>query len=186
MGQGIPTREEALNILHEFTQSENLRRHMHAVEAAMRFYAKKFGEDEHMYGVVGLLHDFDYEQWPDEHPEKGSEILTERGVNEEIRETILSHAEWTGVPRDTRIKKTLFACDEIAGFTMAVALVRPSKQLGDVKVKSITKKLNDRRFAENVSREEIEQGAAELELPLDEHIGNVLRAMQGAAHELGV
>jgi predicted hydrolase (HD superfamily) len=188
MTNGIPTREEALAILHEFTASDALRRHAYAVEAAMRAYGRKLGEDEHAYGVVGLLHDFDYEKYPtaDEHPLKGSEILKERGIDEEIREGILAHAPHTGRPRDTRMKKAIFACDELCGLIMAVTYVRPSKKIAEVTVESVLKKFKNKGFAAKISRDGITQGAAELGVPLEEHISTVLAAMQGVAAELGV
>lgn len=188
MINGIPTREEALAILHEFTASEALRTHASAVEAAMRAYAGKFGEDEHLYGVVGLLHDFDYEKWPDAsgHPQKGSEILRERGVADVVREAILAHAPYLGHPRDTNLKKALFACDELCGLIMAVTYVRPSKKIAEVTVESVLKKFKNKGFAAKISRDDITNGAAELGVPLKEHIATVLAAMQSVAAELGV
>jgi len=188
MTNGVPTREEALAILHEFTASEPLRRHAYAVEAAMRAYGKKLGEDEHAYGIVGLLHDFDYEKYPlaEEHPIKGSEILKERGISEVIREGILAHAPHTGRPRDTQMKKAIFACDELCGLIMAVTFVRPSKKIAEVTVESVLKKMKNKGFAANVSRDDITTGAAELGIPLEQHIATVLAAMQGVAADLGV
>lgn len=188
MTNGIPTREEALAILHEFTASEALRRHAYAVEAAMRAYGTKFGEDEHVYGIVGLLHDFDYEKYPSaqEHPLKGSEILKERGVGEVIREGILAHAPHVERPRDTQMKKAIFACDELCGLIMAVTYVRPSKKITEVTVESVMKKMKNKGFAANVSRDDIAMGAAELGVSLEEHIATVLAAMQSVAAELGV
>lgn len=181
-------RDEALSIVHEFIQSENLRRHMYAVEAAMRFYADKFGEDEDTWGITGLLHDFDWEIHPtlEEHPQKGEPILRERGVPEEIIRAIQSHADHTGVPRVTRMEKALMACDEITGLVTAVALVRPSRSLHDLTSASVKKKWKDRAFAAGAKREEIEQAALEFEMPLWEHVDNVILAMRQIAGELGL
>ncbi|MCC6956954.1 MAG: HDIG domain-containing protein, partial [Anaerolineales bacterium] len=181
-------RDEALSIVHEFIQSENLRRHMYAVEAAMRFYADKFGEDEDTWGITGLLHDFDWEIHPtlEEHPQKGEPILRERGVPEEIIRAIQSHADHTGVPRVTRMEKALMACDEITGLVTAVALVRPSRSLHDLTSASVKKKWKDRSFAAGAKREEIEQAALEFEMPLWEHVDNVILAMRQIASELGL
>lgn len=181
-------RDEALSIVHEFIQSENLRRHMYAVEAAMRFYADKFGEDEETWGITGLLHDFDWEIHPtlEEHPQKGEPILRERGVPEEIIRAIQSHADHTGVPRVTRMEKALMACDEITGLVTAVALVRPSRSLHDLTSASVKKKWKDRAFAAGAKREEIEQAALEFEMPLWEHVDNVILAMRQIAGELGL
>jgi len=157
------TREDAYALLTEYTKKENLIKHALAVEAAMRAYARKFGEDEEAWGIVGLLHDFDYDMYPslEDHPFKGAEILREKGYPEEWIEAILGHAEHTGVPRTTRMAKTLFAVDELCGFITAVALVRPDKKLESVKVKSVKKKLKDKAFARQVSREDIRKGAEE-------------------------
>ena len=181
-------RPEALELLHEYTQSESLRKHAYAVEAAMRAYARKLGEDEELWGVVGLLHDFDYERWPTlgEHPFKGAEVLRERGVSEEIVLACLSHWPPSGVPRDVPIRKALLAVDELAGFIIAVALVRPSKRLADVEVKSVKKKMKDKAFAAAVSREDIQQGAEEMGVGLDEHIETVLEGMKQEAEALGL
>ena len=181
-------RDEALSIVHEFIQSENLRRHMYAVEAAMRFYADKFGEDEDTWGITGLLHDFDWEIHPtlEEHPQKGEPILRERGVPEEIIRAIQSHADHTGVPRVTRMEKALMACDEITGLVTAVALVRPSRSLHELTSASVKKKWKDRAFAAGAKREEIEQAALEFEMPLWEHVDNVILAMRQIAGELGL
>ncbi|NOZ05666.1 MAG: HDIG domain-containing protein [Chloroflexi bacterium] len=184
-----PTREETWELVKETTQGENLRKHMLAVEAAMRAYARHFGEDETLWGIVGLLHDFDYEQHPtlDDHPRLGAPILRERGWPETIIRAILSHGNYDGVPaRESRMEKALFAVDELTGLITAVALVRPSKDIRDVKVKSVRKKWKDRRFAAAVNREEIAQGAADLGIDLNEHIRIVLEAMQGVAPELGL
>jgi len=184
----FPTRDEAFSILTEYTHGESLLKHALAVEGAMRFYAARFGEDVEAWGVAGLLHDFDYERFPslDDHPFKGAEILRARGCDEELIQTILSHANHTGVPRTTPMRRTLFAVDELCGFVTAVALVRPSKQLGDVEPPSIKKKLKDKAFARNVSREDIRQGAELIGVSDDEHIGNVLKAMKAIAADLGL
>src|SRR5215469_3761183 len=156
-------RSAAWELLAEHTKSESLRKHALAVEACMRAYARRFGEDEERWAVVGLIHDFDYEMYPDapDHPLKGSEILAERGYSEEIRRTILSHADYTGVPRETQMARALFACDELAGFITACALVRPDR-IQSLEVKSVKKRMKDKAFARSVSREDITQGAAEL------------------------
>ncbi len=181
------TRAEALEILHEFTQNENLRKHAYAVEAAMRAYARKFGEDEEYWGNVGLLHDFDWEIHPTlpDHPLKGGEILRERGVDEQMIQDIASHAPDVGVPRDTLVRKTLFAVDELTGFIVAVALVRPTRLEG-LKAKSVRKKLKDKSFAAKVNREDIMTGAEGLGVDLSEHIQFVIEAMQDIAEELGL
>ncbi len=180
------TRDEALAILKEYTKSESLLKHAYAVEAAMRAYAKKFGEDEELWGVVGLLHDFDYEMYPDEHPMKGSEILKEKGVSEEIRTAILGHASYTGVPRETLMAKALYAVDELSGFLVAVTLVRPTKSVSDVKVKSVKKKMKDKSFAAKVNRDEIREGAEELGIPFEEHVEFMIKALSGVAEQLGL
>lgn len=182
------TRDEALQLLHEFTQTDSLRKHALAVEAGMRAYARQLGEDEELWGVVGLLHDFDYERYPTlgEHPLKGAEILRERGVSEEIVLGCLAHYPPSGVPRDTPLRRAIFAVDELAGFIIAVALVRPSKQLADVEVKSVRKKLKDKAFAAAVSREDIQQGADEMGVSLEEHIATVLEGMKPVAGDLGL
>ncbi len=183
------TRDEALAIVHEFVKSPSLRRHMYAVEAAMRFYARKFGEDEEKWGLTGLLHDFDWEIHPnlDEHPTKGAPILRARGVPEEIVHAILTHApERTGLQPQTRMEKALRACDEITGLITAVALVRPSKSLYDLKVKSVKKKWKDKAFAAGVHRGEIEEAVADFGVDLWEHVANVIEAMRSIAPELGL
>lgn len=182
------TREDAWNLMTKYTQSDSLRKHMLAVEAAMRFYAEKFGEDADQWGIVGLLHDFDYEQHPtqEEHPYVGVKILNESGYPEEITRAILSHAEYTGVAPESRMEKTLCAVDELTGFITAVALVRPSKSVTDVTVKSVKKKMKSKAFAANVDREDIYQGAERLGLTLEEHIDNVIEAMKGIAPQLGL
>jgi len=179
-------REAAWNLLTEFTQSESLRKHALAVEACMRAYAKKFGADEELWGVVGLIHDFDYEKYPtaQEHPYKGNEILRERGYSDEIRRAIMSHADYTGVTRESPMEKALFACDELAGFITAVALVKPSKSLAEVEAKSVRKKMKDKAFARSVSRDDIVNGARELGVDPDEHIAFCIEAMKGIAREL--
>jgi putative nucleotidyltransferase with HDIG domain len=181
-------RDRAWGLLTEFTQSESLRKHALAVEACMRAYARKLGGNENLWGVVGLLHDFDYDQYPslEDHPYKGNKILEERGYSEEIRKAIMSHAEYTGVPRETPMEKTLFACDELAGFLTACALVKPGKSLAEVEAKSVRKKMKDKAFARSVNREDITQGAAELGVDLEEHITFCIEAMKGIAQELGL
>jgi len=182
------SRADAWCLLTEFTQSESLRKHALAVEACVRAYARKFAGDEELWGVVALLHDFDYEKYPsaEEHPFKGSEILKERGYSEEIRRAILSHANYSGVPRQSQLEKALFACDELAGFITATALIKPGKSLAEVDVKSIRKRMKDKAFARSVSREDIVNGAADLGVDLDEHIAFCIEAMKGAAAELGL
>ena len=182
------TREEAWQLVCEWIQNENMRKHLLAVEAAMRFYARKFGEDEEKWGLVGLLHDLDYEKHPDppEHPQVGANFLREQGLPEDMVNAILAHADWTGVPRDTLMAKALFACDELTGFLVACALVMPSKKLREVRVDTVIRKMKDKSFARKVSREDIIRGAQELGIPLEEHIANVLTAMNGIADELGL
>jgi putative nucleotidyltransferase with HDIG domain len=182
----VPNREEAMALLREYTKNENLVKHALAVEAAMRSYAGRFNEDAELWGAVGLLHDFDYEKYPtaEDHPFKGAEILRSLGYDEFFVDAILSHASHTNIPRDTLLKKTLFSVDELCGLITAVALVRPSKKISEVKVKSIKKKMKDKAFARNVSREEIREGAMNLSIELDDHLANVLEAMQGIAGEL--
>lgn len=186
-------REEALQVMHEYTASDALRKHMYAVELAMRASARQQGADEEAWGVVGLLHDFDYERFPnanrsatEEHPSHGVGILRERGLPEEMCRAILGHAAYTGVPRDTPMAKALFAADELCGFLVACALVRPSRSLKDLEVSSVKKKLKDKAFARGVNREEVYQGAAELGVPLDEHIQFVLEALRPAEQTLGL
>jgi len=181
-------RASAWCLLTEFTQSESLRKHALAVEACMRAYAKKLAGDEELWGVVALLHDFDYEKYPslEDHPYKGNEILRERGWPDEIRRAIMSHAEYTGVTRDTPMEKALFACDELAGFITACALVKPGKSLAEVEAKSVRKKMKDKAFARSVNRNDIVNGAAELGVDLEEHIGFCIDAMKGIADKLGL
>jgi putative nucleotidyltransferase with HDIG domain len=184
----MTTREEALEIVREHIKNENLVRHMLAVEACMRFYARKCGEDEALWGVAALLHDFDWEIHPslDGHPQDGAPILRERGVPEEVVQIILSHADHTGVPRDSLVRKALAACDEITGLVTATALVRPSKSIHDVTVKSVKKKWKDKSFAAGTHRGEMEEAAADFGVEQWEHVGNVIEAMQGIAEDLGL
>src|SRR5256884_3889597 len=181
-------REQAWGLLTEFTQSESLRKHALAVEACMRAYARKMGGDENLWGVVGLLHDFDYEKWPslDDHPYKGNEILKERGYSNEVRRAIMSHAEYTGVTRDTPMEKALFACDELAGFITACALVKPGKSLSEVEAKSVRKKMKDKAFARSVNRNDITSGAHELGVDLEEQIALCIEEMKGIVKGLGL
>ena len=181
-------RESAWSLLCEYTQSESLRKHMLAVEACMRAYAGKYGDDEDKWGITGLLHDFDYEKHPtpQEHPFVGSKILEERGYPEEIRRAILSHADYSGVKRESNMEKALFACDELAGFITATALIKPNKSLAEVDAKSVRKRMKDKAFARSVSRDDIINGAADLGLDLDEHIAFCIEAMKGIAGELGL
>lgn len=181
-------REKAWELLTRYTKSESLIRHALAVEAGMRHYARHFGKDEEYWGITGLLHDFDYEAYPDErnHPYRGSEILKKEGFPEEMRRAIMGHASYTGVPRDTLLAKTLFAVDELAGFIMAVALVRPSKSIHDVKPKSVKKKFKTHAFAAKVNREEIAQGIAELGVDETEHIQRVIDALRMVAADIGL
>src|SRR5262245_42473350 len=179
-------RDAAWQLLTEYTKSENLLKHAMAVEAAVRGYARKFGEDEEAWGLVALLHDFDYERWPslEHHPFRGSEILRDRGYPEWVIRAILSHAEYSGVPRDGLLEKTLFACDELAGFITAASLVRPTKSVLDLEAKSVMKRMKDKAFARGVKREDLVAGAALLGLPLEEHIGNVIGFMRERADDL--
>lgn len=179
-------RDQALAIVHKYVKNPNLVKHMLAVEAAMRFYAQRYGEDEEKWAVVGLLHDFDWEIHPtmEEHPTAGEPILRAHGVPEDIIRAVLSHATYTGVVRETLLEKALFACDEVTGLITAVALVRPSRSLGDLKAKSVKKKWKDKSFAAGANREEIEQGAEELGVELWEHVDNVIQAMRVIASNL--
>jgi predicted hydrolase (HD superfamily) len=181
-------RTTAWELLTEYTQSESLRKHALAVEACMRAYAGKFGEDEEKWGIVGLIHDFDYEKWPslEDHPYRGNEILAERGWPADIRRAIMSHAEYSGVTRDSMMEKSLFACDELAGFITAVTLVKPSKSLEEVDAKSVRKKMKDKAFARSVNRDDITKGAAEMGIDLEEHIAFCIDAMKAKAEELGL
>ncbi len=186
-------RSDALALMHEYTPSDALRKHMYAVEAAMRAYARQYGEDEETWGVVGLLHDFDYERFPNdahapdqEHPAEGSRILAARGYPEDLRRAILGHASYTGVPRDTLLAKVLFAVDELCGFLVACALVRPSRSLVDLEVSSVKKKLKDKAFARGVNRDEVRQGAEELGVDLDAHIAFCIAALRPVETTLGL
>src|SRR5579862_9848974 len=185
-------REHAWGLLTEFTQSESLRKHALAVEACMRAYARKFhpgsADQEELWSVVGLLHDFDYEKYPslDDHPYRGNEILKQRGWPEVVMRAVMSHAEYTGVTRDTPMEKALFACDELAGFITAVALIKPGKSLAEVDTKSVRKRMKDKAFARKVNREDIIQGAAALGVDLDDHIAFCIEAMKPIAAELGL
>jgi putative nucleotidyltransferase with HDIG domain len=187
----MPTRQDAWELLCEYTKGESLRRHAVAVETAMRACAPRYGEegaDVDEWGLTGLLHDFDYEMFPtaEEHPFKGSEIMRERGYPEHIRRAIMGHATYTGVPRDTQMAKALFATDELCGFLVACALVRPSKSLDDMEVSSVKKKLKDKAFARTVNRDDIHQGVAELGVPLEEHIKFVIDALRPVQEEIGL
>lgn len=184
----MPNRDEAMALLREFTKNEALVKHALAVEAAMRAYARHFGADEELWGLVGLIHDFDYERWPsaEDHPFRGAEVLRQRGYPEEIVRAVLSHADYSGVSRDSLMEKTLFAVDELAGFLIAVALVRPNKRLAEVDVPAVRKKMKQKAFAAAVSREDIVRGAEALGVDLDEHIARVITALQGIAPELGL
>ncbi len=189
----MPTRDEAWKLLCEYTQSENLRKHALAVEACVRAYARKNGADEQLWSLTALLHDFDYERWPNdahspdqEHPAEGAKILRERGYPEEVIRAILSHADYTGIPRLSALEHTLFACDELAGFLTACSYVRPSKSILDLEVSSVLKRLKDKAFARGVSREDVRRGAEELGLPLEEHIAFCIATMREAADSLGL
>ena len=189
----MPTREEAWSLLCEFTQSESLRKHMLAVEACVRAYARKNGADEETWGLAALLHDFDYERWPNndhaadrEHPAEGAKILRERGYSGEIIRAILSHADYTGVTRDTPLEKTLFACDELAGFITACSYVRPSKSVLDLEASSVKRRMKDKAFARGVSREDVIKGAEGIGIPLEEHVAFCIEAMRGQADALGL
>jgi len=181
-------RDRAWALVTEHVQSESLRKHLRAVEAAVRGYARLWGEDEEAWGFVALIHDFDYEKHParEEHPYRGVEILEGLGYPAWVTRAVLSHADYTGVPRESRLEKALFACDEMAGFVAAAALVRPSKSVLDLEAKSVIKRMKDKAFARAVPREDLRKGAEELGLPLDEHITNVIRFMRERADELGL
>lgn len=182
------SRPDALALMTEYTQSESLRKHMLAVEAAVRGYARQFGEDEDDWGVVALLHDFDYERYPDQenHPFRGVEILKAKGYPEWVTRAILSHAEYSGVPRESTLEKTLWACDEMSGFVTAAALVRPSKSILDLEASSVMKRMKDKAFARAVSRDDLRRGAEELGISLDQHITNVITFMRPHADVLGL
>ena len=183
-----PTRDAAWNLVTEWTSGESLRKHMLAVEAAVRGYAREFGENEDEWGLVALLHDFDYERFPDQanHPFRGVEVLTGLGYPEWATRAILSHAEYSGVPRESRLAHTLYACDEMSGFITAAALVRPSKSLMDLEASSVVKRMKDKAFARAVNRDDLRRGAEELGWPLDARIGNVIRFMRVQADALGL
>ena len=192
-GSALPSRDDALAIVHEYTQSDSLRKHMLAVEAAMRAYAEHFGEDVERWGLTGLVHDFDYERFPneahsptEEHPAEGVRILRSKGFPEDILEAILGHGNYTGVPRASKMAKTLFAVDELTGLITATALVRPSKSVMEVEAKSVKKKMKDKAFARGVNRDDVINGAADLGVDLDEHIDFVIKAMQRSAESLGL
>jgi putative nucleotidyltransferase with HDIG domain len=182
------SRESAYALMTEYTRSESLRKHMLAVEAALRGYARLWGEPEEDWAVVALLHDFDYERWPDQqnHPFRGVEILEEKGYPEWVRRAILSHAEYSGVPRESRLEHALFACDELSGFVTACALVRPSKSVLDLEASSVMKRMKDKAFARAVSRGDLHKGAEEVGLPIDQHIANVISFMRERADALGL
>jgi putative nucleotidyltransferase with HDIG domain len=182
------SRDEAWAIVAEYTKSESLRKHMLGVEAAVRGYARQFGEDEDDWGAVALLHDFDYERYPDQenHPFRGVEILKAKGYPEWVTRAILSHADYSGVPRESQLEKTLYACDEMSGFVTAASLVRPSKSILDLEAASVVKRMKDKAFARAVSRDDLRRGAEELGLPLDQHIANVIAFMRLRADELGL
>jgi predicted hydrolase (HD superfamily) len=182
------SRDDAYALMTEHTQGESLRKHMLAVEAAVRGYARKWGESEEEWGVVALLHDFDYEKWPDpaDHPYRGVDILKSLGYPEWVTRAILSHADYSGVRRESRLEHTLFACDEMSGFVTAAALVRPSKSVMDLEAPSVMKRMKDKAFARAVSREDLRKGAEEIGLPLDEHITNVIASLRESADTLGL
>ena len=184
----LPGRDAAWQLLCQYTEKEGLRKHALAVEASMRHYARLWGEDEELWGLTGLIHDFDYERWPDEqnHPFRGVEILAAQGYPEVMRTAILGHAPYSGVPRETKLAKALYACDELSGFVTAVALVKPSKSVKDVDVASVKKRFKEKAFARGVHREDIYQGTEELGVPLDEHIANVIQALQNESERLGL
>jgi putative nucleotidyltransferase with HDIG domain len=189
----VPTREDAWKLVCEYTESESLRKHMLAVETCVRAYARKNGADEETWGIAALLHDFDYERWPNnehapdqEHPAEGAKILRERGYSEEIIRAIITHADYCGVPRQSSLEHTLFACDELAGFLTACVYVRPSKSILDLETSSVTKKLKDKAFAKGVNRDDVRNGATELGIPLEEHIAFCIAAMRENAEALGL
>jgi putative nucleotidyltransferase with HDIG domain len=193
MTQTVPPRTETLALMHEYTASESLRKHMLAVEAAMRAYARKFGEDEERWGATGLIHDFDYEKFPneahsptEEHPSEGVRVLRDKGYPEDILEAILGHAHYTNTPRESKMAKTLFAVDELTGLITATALVRPSKSVHEVDARSVRKKMKDKAFARGVNRDDVINGAADLGIDLDEHIAFVITAMQARSADLGL
>jgi putative nucleotidyltransferase with HDIG domain len=189
----LPSRAETLALMHEYTASESLRKHMLAVEGAMRAYAQKFGEDEERWGITGLIHDFDYERFPnnshsptEEHPSEGVRVLRSRGYPEDVLQAILGHAHYTNTPRESKMAKTLFAVDELTGLITATALVRPTKSVHEVDARSVRKKMKDKAFARGVSREDVVNGANELDVDLDEHITFVIASMQARSADLGL
>ena len=189
----IPSRADTLALMHEYTASESLRKHMLAVEGAMRAYAQKFGEDIERWGITGLIHDFDYERFPnnahsptEEHPSEGVRLLRSKGYPEEILQAILGHAQYTNTPRESKMAKTLFAVDELTGLITATALVRPTKSVHEVDARSVRKKMKDKAFARGVSREDVVNGANELGVDLDEHISFVIGSMQARSADLGL
>src|SRR5438046_3664721 len=189
----LPSRADTLALMREYTASESLRKHMLAVEGAMRAYAQKFGEDEERWGITGLIHDFDYERFPneahsptEEHPSEGVRVLRSRGYPEDILQTILGHAQYTNTPRESKMAKTLFAVDELTGLITATALVRPSKSVHEVDARSVRKKMKDKAFARGVNRDDVINGASELGVDLDEHISFVIASMQSRASDLGL
>lgn len=189
----LPTRDEAIALMHEYTASDSLRKHMLSVEAAMRAYARKYGEDEHRWGLAGLMHDFDYERFPnaahsptEEHPAEGARILRSRGYSEDVIQAMLGHANYSGVARESLMAKTLYAVDELSGLITATALVRPSRSVLEVEAKSVRKKMKDKAFARGVNRDDVINGAADLGVDLDEHIAFVITAMQAVAPSLGL
>lgn len=188
-----PSRDETLALMQEWTASDSLRKHMLSVETAMRFYAEKLGQDVESWSIAGLIHDFDYERYPNaalsadqEHPAEGVRYLRAHGYSEEICDAVMGHAHYTGVPRESLMSKALFACDELTGLITASTLVKPSKNISDVDVPGLRKKMKDKAFARGVNRDDVIQGAEALGVPLDEHIGNVLQAMQRSADTLGL
>ena len=193
MNDSLPSREDALALVHEYTASDSLRKHMLSVEAAMRAYAGKFGEDPERWGLTGLVHDFDYEKFPnashsptEEHPAEGVRILRSKGYPDDILQAILGHATYCNVPRETRMAKALFAVDELTGLITASALVKPSRSVHEVEAPSVRKKMKDKAFARGVNRDDVINGAAELGVPLDEHIAFVIEAMRGVAPSIGL
>jgi putative nucleotidyltransferase with HDIG domain len=189
----MPTRDDAWTLLCEYTQNESLRKHALAAEACVRAYARRAGADEDLWGKTALLHDFDYERWPNEehhpsegHPASGAPILREHGYPEEMVRAILSHGDYTGVPRETPLEHTLFACDELAGFLTACALVKPGKSILEVETDSVKRKLKDKAFARGVDRDDVRRGAEELGIPLEEHIALCIGAMRAVAEALGL
>jgi putative nucleotidyltransferase with HDIG domain len=184
----MPNRQEAWNLMCEYTQSDSLRKHMLAVEACMRAYARKYGKDEEKWAITGLLHDFDYEKYPtpEEHPFVGSKILEQQGYSDDVRRAILSHADYSGVKRETSMEKVLYACDELTGLITASTLVKPGKSLAEVDAKSVRRKMKDKAFARSVNRDDIINGAADLGIDLEEHIAFCIEAMKSIAGELGL